>query len=368
MIITKVRAHHLRGIPMQSPPFREKPDRTRALLIEVGTDEGLTGWGIHGYAHKSIVSFVNEYVAPLVVGQDPLRPARIQNAIRANLTVRHLGATLTNALSGIDVALWDIKGQSTGLSVHTLLGGAHDRIPVYITHGAAYDDAPVYSVDELAREAKHLVELGNTHIKNTVGRQAVPDPDDDYVRMAAIREAVGPDVQIAMDGNCRMTLPQTVRLCRLTEELNISFLEEPILHNDPDLLRRLRSQTTIPIAAGANHLHSAKDLLVAEAVDIIQPNVCNDAGYTAGLGIAELAEAFNVPLGHGNGSGPHNVALQAGVRNGKIIEYHFHKWMAYNAIFESTPQPENGFLTPSSEPGTGLRPRDGLVAEYEVDV
>ncbi|MFE3116267.1 mandelate racemase/muconate lactonizing enzyme family protein [Streptomyces niveus] len=366
MIITKLQAHHLREIPIQSPPYRDLPDRTRALLVEVTTDDGLTGWAPAGYAHKSIVSFINTYVAELVVGEDPLRRARIQNKLQANLTRRHLGATLTNVLATLDVALWDIKGQYTGQSVHTLIGGAHDRIPVYITHGAAYDNAPVYSVEELAREAKLLVEQGNTHIKNVVGRQAVPDPEDDYVRMAAIREAVGPDISLAMDGNCRMTLPQAIRLCRLTEELNISFLEEPILDNEPDLLRQLRAHTAIPIAAGANHRFSARDLLMSAAVDIIQPNVCNDAGYTAGIAIAEMAEAFNVPLGHGNGSGPHNVALQAGVRNGKIVEYHFHKWMAYNAIFESVPQPENGFLTPSAEPGTGLRPRDGLITEYRV--
>ncbi|MET8831759.1 mandelate racemase/muconate lactonizing enzyme family protein [Streptomyces sp. NPDC004610] len=366
MIISHFQAHHLRDIPMQSPPFRDLPDRTRALLVEVRTDDGLTGWALAGYAHKSLVPFLNHHVAELVLGEDPLRTARLHNKLQTHLTRRHLGATLTNALATLDVALWDIRGQATGLSVHTLIGGAHDRIPVYITHGAAYDNAPVYSVEELAREAKLLVDMGNTHIKNVVGRQAVPDPDDDHRRMAAIREAVGPDISLAMDGNCRMTLPQAVRLCRLTEELNISFLEEPLLDNDPTLLRQLRDRTAIPIAAGANHRHSARDLLVSGAVDIIQPNVCNDAGYTAGIAIAELADAFQVPLGHGNGCGPHNIALQAGVRNGRIVEYHFHKWMAYNAIFERVPQPENGFLTPSAEPGTGLRPRDGLIAEYRV--
>jgi L-rhamnonate dehydratase len=71
-------------------------------------------------------------------------------------------------------------------------------------------------------------------------------------------------------------------------------------------------------------------------------------------------------MGHGNGSGPHNIALHAGLRNGGMVEYHFHKWMAYNAIFKAVPQPTDGFLEASKEPGLGLEPRDGLIREFKV--
>jgi L-rhamnonate dehydratase len=366
MKIAQVQAHYLDNIPIQPPPFRKVPNVEHALLVEITTDQGLTGWSIAGYSHPVLVDFINHYVAPVLVGENALLPEQVNLKLQRSFTERHLGRTFNGALATIDIALWDIKGKALGLPVHELLGGARDRVPVYITHGAAYGGAPVYSTEELAAEAKHLVELGNVYLKNTVGRQAIPDPRDDYERMKAMRDAVGPSIKLAMDGNSRMTASQAIELCARTEELDISFLEEPCLENDVGLLSELRKNTRIPIAAGENHKFSALDLLRGGAVDIIQPNVNNDAGYTGGLRTAALARAFNAPLGHGNGNGPHNIALHAGVANGGIVEYHFHKWMAYNAIFKEVPQPKLGFLYPSQTPGVGLDPKDGLIAEYKV--
>src|SRR3546814_17648037 len=93
---------------------------------------------------------------------------------------RDLGRAFVSALSTIDIALWDIKGKACGRPVHHLLGGARDRVPVYITHGAASGGAPVYSVEELAAEAKHLADMGNTLPQKPVGRKDVPDPAGNY--------------------------------------------------------------------------------------------------------------------------------------------------------------------------------------------
>src|SRR5690606_21629439 len=176
---------------------------------------------------------------------------------------------------------------------------------VYVTHGAAYERAPPYSREELAAEAKFLADKGVTHLKNTVGRQQFPDPVDDYHRMAAMRDAVGPDVQLSMDGNLRMNLAQAMKLCQMCEELGISFIEEPIHYNDPRNLHHLRMKTTIPVAAAENEKFSTLQILQADAVDFLQPNVNNDGGYTAAMRKAAIARAFNVPLSHGNGNGPH---------------------------------------------------------------
>lgn len=369
MKIAKVEAHYLANIPIKPPPFRELPNKEQAILMEIATDDGLTGWAMGGYCHPIVVSFINLYARPVLMGEDPVLTERIAHKLWKQFifSQRDLGRALVSALSMIDIALWDIKGQALGCSVHHLIGGAVDRIPVYITHGAAYGGAPVYSIEELTAEAKHLIGMGNSHLKNTVGRQAVPDPDDDYRRMAAMREAVGPDVALAMDGNARMTAIQAIRLCELCEDLDIAFFEEPALDNDPRIMVALKAKTTIPMALAENHKFSIRDLLLADAVDIVQPNVNNDGGYTAGIRIAGMARAFNKPISHGNGAGPHNVALQAGLSNGTAVEYHYHKWMAYNAIFEDVPQPVNGFLAVSHKPGTGLAPRDGLIKEFKTD-
>ena len=366
MKIVRIEAHHLANIPIQPPPFRKLPDVEHALIVEIETSDGLVGYSMGGYTHPVIVDFINRHAAPLLVGEDARHIERLTARFHRHSVVRFMGRAWLSALALIDIALWDLRGKSLGVPVHQLLGGARDKVEVYVTHGAAYGGSPVYSPEELAAEAQHLVSLGNRHLKNTVGRQGLPDPADDYLRMKAMRDAVGPGIQLAMDGNARMTLEQAVKLCHLAEELDISFLEEPILENDPGQLRELRGKTSIPIAAAENHKYSARDLLVADAVDILQPNVTNDGGYTAGLRIGMLAQAFNRPLSHGNGSGPHNIALQAGLANGALVEYHFHKWMAYNAIFEHVPQPENGFLTVSQEPGLGLNPKRGLIKEFKV--
>lgn len=366
--ISRVEAHYLANIPITPPPFRDLPNTEKTVMVEIETSDGVIGWGTGGYFHPAMTNFINRYVAPSLIGEDPMRIERIAHKLWKQFIFaqRDLGRALVSALSTIDIALWDIKGQMTGQSVHTLLGGAVDTIPVYITHGAAYGGAPTYSVEELAAEAAHLVELGNTYLKNTVGRQAVPDPDDDYVRMKAMRDAVGPGVRLAMDANARMTASAAIRLCRLVEDLDISLFEEPVIDNDPLALAELRRHTTIPIGVAENHKYVMRDILLADGVDVVQPNVNNDGGYTGALRIAALAKAFNKPIGHGNGAGPHNVALQAGLASGTIVEYHFHKWMAYNAIFDAVPQPENGFLRVSTAPGTGLKPKDGLVAEFKV--
>lgn len=368
MKITRVEAHHLNNIAIEPPPFRKLPNTEEIVLVEIETDEGAVGWATGGYFHPVMARFITHDLAPVLIGEDPMLIERILAKLWKHFifSQRDLGRAFIGALSTIEIALWDLKGQFCNQSVHRLLGGAHDKIPVYITHGAAYGGAPVYSLEELAAEAKHLAAMGIFALKLTVGRQAVPNPEDDFVRMKAVRDAVGPGVQLSMDGNARMTALQTIRLCRLVEELDISFFEEPVLDNDPKLLLEVKSKTTIPMAIAENHKFSMTDLLVAGAVDIVQPNVNNDGGYMAGVRIAGMAKAFNKPLGHGNGSGPYNVALQAGLTNGSIVEYHYHKWMAFNAVFEEAPQPVNGFLHASDCPGTGLKPKDGLIREYKV--
>lgn len=364
--IARIEIHELKNIPIQSPPFRDRPKTEGAMLMEIETNDGVIGWATSGYTHPVTVDLVGKFIAPRIIGEDPFRTDRIPLLFDRHTFERPLGRAFVAAMGMVDIALWDIKGKTLGKPVHHLLGGARDRVPVYVTHGAAYDGAPVYSREELAAEAAHLVKLGNNHVKNTVGRQAIPDPKDDYLRMKAMREAIGPDVKLSMDGNLRMSIAEAIKLCNLCEELDIAFIEEPVYYNDPSVLAHLRSRTTIPVAAAENEKFSARDLLVAGAVDYLQPNVNNDGGYSQGLRTAALARAFNIPLSHGNGNGPHNIALHAGVINGGLVEYHFHKWMAYNAIFEHVPQPEDGYLTVSQEPGLGLNPKPGLIREYKV--
>src|SRR5690606_6637654 len=112
-------------------------------------------------------------------------------------------------------------------------------------------------------------DAGHRHLKEVVGRDAVPDVANDAARMAAVREAVGPDVTLGMDASCGFSVAEAVQLCRLTEGLDIATLEEPVYENDPALLAEVRAKVSVPVSAATNHRYSALDLLAARAVDVI---------------------------------------------------------------------------------------------------
>lgn len=375
MRIKQVSAHLLGNIPVQTPPFRNVPDKASAVILEIVTESGHVGWARSSNSRRIVADYFNNYLGPELVGQDIFQINKLKKRLGLGSGIGSgkggLSSLNRGAWSTLDIALWDLKGKLFERPVHHLLGGASDRVGVYITFGVPYGQEPEYSIDELVAEAKHWVSQGNTGLKTVVGQkvrgqEVNPDAREDYRRLSAVREAVGPDVKLAVDGAYGMSLPETVRLCRAIEELDIAFIEEPLYSNDPLLLARLRQQTSIPVAAAETPKYSARDLLMAEAVDILQPNVNNDGGYSAGIELAGLAKAFNTPIGHGNGSGPYNIALHAGVENGTEVEYHQHRWLDFNAIFDGVPQPDNGHLTVSTEPGTGLVPKEGLIEEFTV--
>lgn len=382
MKIARVEAFRIANVPVDPPPFRTGPSTSSAVIVKVETDDGVTGWSLGGtFAHEIVVDLINKYVGPAIIGEDPIRTdaiwSRLTNPPRmseAKVGAKILGRVFTSAMSSIDIALWDIKGRSVGLPVHHLLGGAADKCAVYITVGAR---GPMYSAEELAAEAKWLVEQGNRHIKVPVGHQLdpneppgrrsfAPDPYDDAVRMRAVRDAIGPDVKLSMDATSRFNAPEAIRLCQLVEELNIGFFEEPVINNDPRMMVALKAQTSIPIAAPENHMYSTLDLLQADAIDIVHPNVNVDGGFTGALRIAALARAFNKPLGHGNGQGPHNAVFQAGIADGALVEYHYGHWKTYTAIFQDVPQPVEGYAHIPSTPGVGFEPKAGLIEAYRV--
>lgn len=375
MQIVKARAHLLENYPVTPPPFRDLPSHGESLIVEVETDEGLVGWAYGNVPHSTFANFINTQIAPALIGEDPIRTERIWRKFmdarpEGKFGARRLGVVLMKSLSSVDMALWDIKAKAMGLPLHHVLGGNADKVPVYVTHGAAYGKALPYSPEELAAEASHLVSLGIKHLKIPAGRQLrdneyAPDPDDDLVRMTAVREAVGPEIDLSMDGNCRMTRAGALRLCKLVEELRISFFEEPVVNNDPADLAAIRRQTSIPIAAAENDQYFLRNFTEADAIDIFMPNVSSDGGYTRALKLAAAAASYNLPIGHGNGGGIHNLALHAGVANGTKVEYHFHHWMRWNVILENVPAPDaEGFIHLPMTPGSGIQPKDGVLEEF----
>jgi L-rhamnonate dehydratase len=369
MKIRKVTCWVLR-IPFTFPLVNEQ-QHALANFIEIETDDGLKGHALSTYPLKyGIRDFINREAAPAIAGMDALRPEEIRTKLFWATARKHFMGAWNCAASLIDIALWDIKGKATQQPIWKLLGGAHSQLPAYITFGL-----PRYSIDELIEVARMLIKDGQTSLKMVVAAGAhehdeiLGQPSDasileDAKRVRALREAVGPDIELMMDANKGATYTQALRLAKLCEPCNLVWFEDPVLQGDPRLMARLRTQTSIPIAAGStatSDLVFLREYLVREAVDYLQPNVRDIGGYTQGLKAAGIAQAFNIPLAMG-GNYPHlNMHLHGGVPNGGRVEFHWQGWKCVEALFDNAPGPVQGTLTLPTAPGLGFTPKAGIL-------
>lgn len=369
MKIGKVTCWLLR-IPFTFPLVKEQ-QHALANFVEIETDDGLKGHALSTYPLKyGIREFINREVAPVVSGMDALRPEEVRTRVFWATARKYFMGAWNCAMSLVDVALWDIKGKAAGQPVWKLLGGAHAKLPAYITFGL-----PRYSVDELIEVARMLIKDGQTSLKMVVAAgsheydEILGQPTDasilqDAQRVRALREAVGPKIELMMDANKGATFAQALRLAKLCEPYDLTWFEDPVLQGDPRLMARLRAQTTIPIAAGStatSDLMYLREYLVREAVDYLQPNVRDIGGYTQGLKAAGIAQAFNVPLAMG-GNYPHlNMHLHGGVPNGGRVEFHWQGWKCVEALFDNAPGPVKGTLTLPEGPGLGFTPKGGIL-------
>jgi D-galactarolactone cycloisomerase len=280
--------------------------RRSAMVVEVKTDEGVSGWGeslCHGLQPPEVAaSFVESCFKPLIVGRDPFDVEVIWEELY-NRTRPFGGGAAVNAMSGLDTALWDIIGRSLGKPVHTLLGGAfRSEVTPYATgfyrrEGEKYPEAGI----EEAR--RHLSEgFGAIKLKVGFGVEA----DLEYVR--AIREAVGPDVRLMMDANCAYDAPAARRILMGCRDARVHFFEEPIAPEDLEGYKNLRNLTATYLAAGENLFAKTgyRRWISEGALDILQPDLCSSGGFTECKKIAAIAQAWNtsvVPHVWGTGIG-----------------------------------------------------------------
>ena len=269
----------------------------RWLFLKINTDEGLFGWGepvIEGRAHtvKAAVEELSEYL----IGKDPLRIEDHWQVLYRGGFYRG-GPILMSALSGIDQALWDIKGKYYQAPVYELLGGAcRDRIKVYSWIGG---DRP----DEVAQAALEKKEQGFTAIKMNATEElqyidTYEKIDAVVERVASIREAVGSHFGIGVDFHGRVHKPMAKILAKELDPYRLMFIEEPVLDENLEALKEIALQTATPIATG-ERMYSRwdfKSLLAEGYIDILQPDLSHAGGITECRKIATMAEAYDVAL------------------------------------------------------------------------
>jgi L-rhamnonate dehydratase len=372
MQIKSVRATPLNlPVTVDSPSGKQKTTSLSLCLVDVELDDGRVGTGMTAITEEEVVaSIVNDVAAHALKGHDPLRHEQLWDKLYWLLTPRGQSGYAAHAIAAIDLALWDLKGQILGQPCWRLLGGARAQVPVYATFGFAF-----FEREELAAAARAWVDRGFRRLKMTVGHHALQRRDEprpladviaeDVQRIRAVREAVGPDVQIYIDANCSLDYFHALSLTQRIEEFGITFFEEPVSQNDIPNMAKLRAKTRIPLAAGQNEGLASRfrDMLVAQAVDVVQPNACITGGFTQCQRIAGMAAAFNAQFANGGAWPHHNMHLHAGLANGSLVEYHSVAVECCKLVFDGLPEPSQGVLALPDLPGLGFKPNRDRIAE-----
>jgi galactonate dehydratase len=296
----------------------------RWLFLKIETDEGVVGWGepvLEGRA-ASVAAAVEE-LSDYLIGQDPRRIEEHWTVLYRSGFYRGGGIHMS-ALAGIDQALWDIKGKALGVPVHDLLGGRlRDHIKVYSWIGG---DRPA----ETAAQAKAAVERGFSAIKMNGPEELQYLDSRDKVEkvvanVAAVREAVGPDIGIGVDFHGRVHRPMARVLLDALAPYHLMFVEEPVLTEHVDGIADVLRNSATPIALG-ERLYSRwdfKDVITSGVVDIIQPDLSHAGGITEVRKIAAMAEAYDIAVAPHCPLGP--IALAACLQLDAV---------AYNAVIQ----------------------------------
>ncbi|WP_281244642.1 mandelate racemase/muconate lactonizing enzyme family protein [Thioclava dalianensis] len=265
-------------------------DRRLHLLVEVICDDGTVGWGECLGPPLPNAAVVEAY-RDLLLGSDPLETERAwalcYNALRDQ---GQRGLTIT-ALSGIDIALWDIKGKHFGVPVSTLLGGRfRDRVEAYAT-GSFRRDGVDRVRDNEAEMAGHAA-AGFRRMKLKIGF----DLAEDLRVIAAVREAIGPDRMLMIDANHGYTVGEAIRLGQQAERYDIDWFEEPVVPEQLDAYLAVKAQQPIPLAAGETWhtrwgFHAP---MQRRCVEIVQPDLCGMGGFTEARRVADMASLYGI--------------------------------------------------------------------------
>ncbi|HET6499797.1 MAG TPA: mandelate racemase/muconate lactonizing enzyme family protein, partial [Amycolatopsis sp.] len=282
------------------------------------TDDGLTGTGYSytiGTGGRAVLAMLREHLIPQLIGLDAREVEAAWMRLFASTRATTVGAITSLALAAVDTALWDLRCLRAGEPLWRLAGGHRQRVPLYDTEGGWLH----IEVDELVENALASKAAGWPGVKVKVGK---PSLREDVRRLAALRDALGPDIEIMVDANQSMTLAEARRRAHAFEPFELSWLEEPLPADDLTGHARLAAGTSIPVAVGESLYSVAqfREYLAAGAAGIVQVDVARIGGITPWLKVAHLAESFNVAVC------PHflmelHVSLAAAVSNGRFVEH-----------------------------------------------
>ena len=340
-----------------------------AVVVRVTTDDGLVGYGEahHGRAPGAVAHLVNTTLRQLVLGLDATDVVGVWARIyKMQLGSHGLGAATAIGMSGIDMALWDIRGKAVGWPLYRLLGGVSRPIPAYAGGVSLGYQEPA----ALVEEASALVGTGYRALKLRIG----DSPAQDLARVAAVRKAFGDELVLLTDANTGYTVEDARTAMPGLDALGVSWLEEPFPAHDYRSYQMARGFGRVPLAAGENHYTRFEFTRVVEdgAITVLQPDLSKTGGPTEGLRIAALAGAWKLPINpHTSMTGLNMAAtihFLAAIDNGGYFEADVSKGNLFRDALVSRPYEvgRDGCVRPLEKPGLGLDLDEEFLARHPV--
>jgi L-alanine-DL-glutamate epimerase-like enolase superfamily enzyme len=314
--------------------------RRGALLVEVETDDGTIGIGEAGVGGGVTATCIEKDLKPLLIGEDPLMIEGLWQKMFVRTRQYGRRGIVMNAISGIDIALWDIAGKVAKLPIYKLLGACRDRVEAYAS-GGFYQEGK--GIDGVAGEAEGYRARGfkgmkmkigrnpstGTHIRQVTGQAEFceVDPSDDIARVAAVRQALGPQAKLMVDVNCAWSPAFAIEMGREMAPYKLFWIEEPVMTDDIDGSARVAAALDTAIAGYETEvsLSGFRELITRGAVDIVQPDIAWTGGFSEGKRIAAFAQAHHRMVApHAFGSAVLLMAslhYAASIPNGLVLEW-----------------------------------------------
>lgn len=339
------------------------------VIVKVTTEGGIVGWGEshHGRCPGAIAQLVNTTLRQLVQGMSASDVVGVWSRVYTRQLASHgMGTAAALAMSGLDQALWDIRGKAVGWPLYKLLGGSSRPIPAYAGGISLGFQPPAQLVDE----ARSLREQGYRTVKLRFGDTVKQDVE----RLQAVREAFGPDLGIMVDANTGYSVDDVRRAAPALAACDVLWLEEPFPPQDHRSFRSARDMLSTPLAAGENHYtrFEFNRLIEEGSVAVLQPDLSKTGGITEALRIAAMASAWKLPIcPHTSASGLNMAAsihLLAAIENGGYFEADVARENLFRDRLTTRPDllDAEGCVRPPEGPGLGVEVDEGFLRAHPV--
>ncbi|MBV9858822.1 MAG: mandelate racemase/muconate lactonizing enzyme family protein [Alphaproteobacteria bacterium] len=357
------------------------------LLVEIETDDGLVGIGEAGTAGGASAVLIAQEFAPILVGQDPLLIERHWQRMFGRTRQYGRRGAVMHAISGIDIALWDLAGKVAGLPLYRLFGACRDRVEAYAS-GGFYQEGK--SVDDLAGEAEGYRARGFRGMKMKIGRNPSTqtplrhllghaeacevEPEEDIARVAAVRRALGPQAKLMVDVNCAWSPAVAIEMGRALEEQKLYWIEEPVATDDIDGSAEVAAALATPVAGYETEigLFGFRELIARGAVDIVQPDLAWTGGFSEGRRIAALAQAYHRMVApHAFGGAvllAASLHFAASIPNAELLEFDQNPNALRDELLLTEPFgiDRDGMVHLPERPGLGVELDPAAVARYRT--